>query len=65
VGHTQNLVAVLPEDGAIWSLEEDIVSWVACRKFLPDLLRKIVLGVFCLPVPMGNFEIIEQRAVWV
>src|SRR5262249_8172569 len=61
----EDSVGISVEDGTIWRLEQDIVSWIAFRKFLPDLLRKIVLGVFCFPVPMGDFEIIEQRPVWV
>src|SRR6266478_3281147 len=56
---------MLPQNGTIWRLEEDIVSWVACRKFLPDLLGKVIVGILRFPESMDDFEIIEQRTVWV
>ena len=33
----KRLLIVLPKDGAVWGLEEDVVAGVACRKLAKHL----------------------------
>ena len=54
---------VLPQDGALGRLEEDIVARIAGRELAFDLRGQVVVDVLGLPVAVGEAEVVDQRAV--
>ena len=55
--------SVLPEDGALGRLEEDVVARVAGRELALDLGGEVVVDILGLPVAVGEAEVVDQRAV--
>ena len=47
------LLIVLPKEGAVWGLEEDVVAGVACCKFVYYLGWQVVVDILRLPVAVG------------
>ena len=45
-------------------LDDDILGWVACGKFSVCFGIEVVLCVLCFPVAVGEFEGIDDFAVW-
>src|ERR1039458_5690837 len=54
---------VLEQEGAARRLEEDVVAGVTKGELLAGFLGEIVAAVFSFPKPMGEAEVVEQRAV--
>lgn len=54
---------VLPEDGTLGRLEEDIVARVAGRELALDLRGQVVVDILGFPVAVGEAEIVDQGAV--
>ena len=55
--------AVLPEDGAFGSLEEDVVARVAGGEFALDFGGQVVVDVLGFPVAVGEAEVVDEGAV--
>ncbi len=59
----EGLLAILEEDGSPGVLEDDVVERVAAGRFLADFGREVVVGVFGLPIAVGQIEFVAERAV--
>ena len=59
----QRQALVLPEDGALRRLEEDVVARVAGLELALDFRGQVVVNILGLPIAVRQLEIVDQRAV--
>ena len=57
------LLIVLPQDGTVWSLEEDVVAGVACFKLAEHFGRQVVVDILRLPITVGQLESVNERTI--
>ena len=59
----QGQTPVLPEDGALRGLEEDVVARVAGRELALNFGWEVVVDVLGLPVAVGETKVVNERPV--